>query len=350
MFRHVYQRSKGGSTYCPLEIGAKIIRDSSPRFAKQVSSKYANASANKVKRDLSENHCRQVSTDFITLLSGAVGSLIEQQSDNWTYALPPQALEAQVVSLGRDGTTMYLRKEGYRETMNGTISFYDEAGNRVHTIYMAQAPEYGKVSFNEKFQREIERVKLLVHQADYIGLADGAKDNWTFLDPLTDISILDFWHASEYLTLASKAASKSAYQRKEWLEQARHDLRHEVGAATKLLKQMKRFRRKHKLSKVAKESLEKAITYFTNHKHQMDYAQHAATGYPIGSGVTEAACKVIVKERLCQSGMKWKINGAQNTLNIRALYHSKHRPIVKHILLSCAHERTKYKETIKSRG
>ena len=308
-----------------MERGAKIIRDSSPRFAKQVSSKYANLSASKVQRDLIENHGRKISNDFITHLSNAVGSLIEQESENWVYALPPQALDAKVVSVGRDGTTMYLRSEGYRETMNGTISFYDKAGNRVHTIYMAQAPEYGKVVFNEKFQREIERIKLLVRKADYLGLADGAKDNWTFLDPLVDVSILDFWHASEYLTLASKASSKSAYERKKWLEKARHDLRHEIGAAEKLLKQMKRFRRKRKLSKVAKESLERAITYFTNHKHQMDYAEHAANDYPIGSGVTEAACKVIVKERLCQSGMKWKINGAQNTLNIRALYHSKGR-------------------------
>lgn len=259
---------------------------------------------------------------MITKLSNDVGSLIEQQEVNWTYALPLQALEAQTVSIGRDGTTMYLRSDGYRETMNGTISFHDKEGNRIHTIYMAQAPEYGKATFNARLQREIEQVKRLVTKVTYIGLADGAKDNWTYLDPFIDVAILDFWHASEYLALASKAASKSTYERKEWLKTARHTLRHEIGGATKLLKQMKRFKRKRKLSKVAKDSLKKATTYFSNHKHQMDYAEHAAVNYPIGSGVTEAACKVIVKERLCQSGMKWKTEGAQSTLNIRALYHS----------------------------
>lgn len=255
-------------------------------------------------------------------LSNDVGNLIEQQERNWTYAMPLQAIEAQTVSLGRDGTTMYLRSDGYRETMNGTISFYDKAGNRVHTIYMAQAPQYGKANFNERFQREIEQVKSLVTKATYIGLADGAKDNWTFLDPYTDLAILDFWHASEYLALASKAVSKSTYEKKQWLKKARHTLRYELDGATKLFKEIKRFRRKPNLSKVAEESLERAITYFSNHKHQMNYAEHAAANYPIGSGVTEAACKVIVKERLCQSGMKWKIEGAQSTLNIRALYHT----------------------------
>lgn len=323
--RHIYQKSSGGQVYCPLESGARMIHDSSPKFAQQVSSKYGNLSASKVQRDLRENHNRQVSQDYIKELANDVGRLIEQQEQNWSYALPLEAIEAQVVSIGRDGTTTYIREDGYREVMNGSISFYNEVGDRVHSIYLAQAPEYGKATFNERFLREIERVKATAKSTTYVGLADGAKDNWSFLEPITQLSILDFWHASEYLTLASKAASKSAYERKEWLEQARHMLRHEYDAAVKLLEQMKCFRRKQKLSKVAKESLEKAITYFENHHHQMDYVRHVEQNIPIGSGVTEAACKVIVKERLGQSGMKWKIGGAQNTLAIRALYHSGNR-------------------------
>lgn len=221
-------------------------------------------SAKKVQKDLSENHERKISKDYITNISNTVGKLIEQQERNWVYTLSPQAIEAQLITLGRDGTTMYLREDGYRETMNGTISFYDKAGNRVHTIYMAQAPQYGKVTFNERFKQEIKRVKNLVPQATYIGLADGAKDNWTFLDSFVEVSILDFWHASEYLTLASKAASASAYESKQWLKQARHDLRHEQGGASHLLQNllqlMKEFRKRRKVGKIAKESLEKAIT------------------------------------------------------------------------------------------
>lgn len=37
----------------------------------------------------------------------------------------------------------------------------------------------------------------------------------------------------------------------------------------------------------------------------MHYARYRAQGLPIGSGVTEAACKTLVKQRLCGSGMKW---------------------------------------------
>ena len=43
---------------------------------------------------------------------------------------------------------------------------------------------------------------------------------------------------------------------------------------------------------------------------------------PIGSGVIEAACKVIIKQRLCQSGMKWTDTGAKTVLALRCLNES----------------------------
>jgi hypothetical protein len=39
--RHVYQSPQGGATYCPLDRDARIIVSSTPKFAKMVSSKYA---------------------------------------------------------------------------------------------------------------------------------------------------------------------------------------------------------------------------------------------------------------------------------------------------------------------
>ena len=47
----------------------------------------------------------------------------------------------------------------------------------------------------------------------------------------------------------------------------------------------------------------------------MDYAELVAQHIPIGSGVTEAACKVLVKQRLCGSGMRWKERGAAAVLS-----------------------------------
>jgi hypothetical protein len=43
-------------------------------------------------------------------------------------------------------------------------------------------------------------------------------------------------------------------------------------------------------------------------------------GLPIGSGVTEAGCKVLVSQRLERSGMAWKNEGGQVVLTLRAVY------------------------------
>jgi len=323
--RHVYQSSGGGHIYCPLEVDARIIQSATPHFARQLSSKYSEMSASQVQKDLSRNHGRKVSSDYIQKVSGEVGDLIERKEKEWTYSLPSEVVDSELVSIGRDGTTMPIRGKGYRETMNGTISFYDKTGIRIHTIYLACAPEYGKSKFNSRFTEEINNVKTqLSNQSHYIGLADGAKENWTFLEQHVQTSILDYWHVCEYLSKASKAFSKSKKAQKNWAKQARKKLKNNKTGSRFLLKEMRGFLKK-KLSAKVREELQQAITYFVNHLHQMSYKEQINLNHPIGSGVTEAACKVIVKQRTNQSGMRWNIDTAQKVLNIRALYRTNGR-------------------------
>ncbi|MDF1547693.1 MAG: hypothetical protein P1P88_07710 [Bacteroidales bacterium] len=50
----------------------------------------------------------------------------------------------------------------------------------------------------------------------------------------------------------------------------------------------------------------------------MDYARFIENGWPIGSGVIEAACKSVVKQRMCRSGQRWSRKGGQSVLSLRA--------------------------------
>ncbi len=75
-------------------------------------------------------------------------------------------------------------------------------------------------------------------------------------------------------------------------------------------------------SKRRLQMLHKAVSYFTHQKSRMNYYAMVEQGLPIGSGVTEAACKMIVKQRLCQSGMKWNEKGASIILSLRTLERS----------------------------
>ncbi len=317
--RHVYQSSKGGETYCPLERDARIVVTSTPRLAKIVSNKYANLASTQVQRDLADNHGRNVARSYLQNLSEAVGSFAAAKEEDWHYTTPKLDEPVKSVSIGVDGTCMLLCKEGYREAMVGTISLYDDDGERQHTIQIGATPEYGKATFWRRMEREIAQVKKIYPQATYVGIADGSPDNWSFLEQHTDKQTLDFYHATGYLKGAASAAfPRSQTKRKNWLDEKCHELKNVTGAALLILDELKTFEQK-KLSRIIKDNLESAITYFENHHPEMNYAESLEENLPIGSGVTEAACKTLVKQRLCQSGMKWVEKGAGIVLSLRSL-------------------------------
>jgi hypothetical protein len=318
--RHVYQRSGGGKTYCPLEREARIIMTSTPLFAKQVSSKLAYGSARDVQRDLGENHHRPVAVSYIQRVSEAVASIIDAKEERWNYVPPPMDVEIASVAIGLDGTCMLLCDSGWREAMVGTISLYDALGERQHTIYIGATPEYGKASFLERLEREIGRTKARYPQATYIGIADGAASNWQFLKAHTQEQVLDFYDASGYLGAVAVALyPENLTQQQQWLDQSCHELKHDVGSAAQLYHQMLQLSQSQLFSKAIQENLAAAVTYFHNHRHQMNYAHYREHHYPIGSGVTEAACKTVIKQRLCCSGMRWKETGAAVVLSLRTL-------------------------------
>jgi hypothetical protein len=285
--RHVYQNSTGGAIYCPLERDAAIIGGTTtPLFAKMVSSKYSQMSARAVQRDFL-NHSRKIACCYIQEINDAIGKIVVSRP-NWTYAIPVETSNVASIGISLDGTCIFISGEGYRQAMVGSISLYDCDGERLYSRYTSMSPEYG---------------------------------NWSFLKEHVNIQILDYFHATEYLSSASKAAFNRPFEEKEWFETAKHRLKYEKKGAENLINEMKLLLKK-RISKAKKDKIESAITYFTNHLHQMNYPQHKKDNIPIGSGVIEAACKVIVKQRLCHSGMKWKDEGAKTVLTLRCLHES----------------------------
>jgi hypothetical protein len=142
--------------------------------------------------------------------------------------------------------------------------------------------------------------------------------------------ILDFWHASEYLTELGKAL----YPRDEALRKKRvaawcHQLKHEGGARmVHHLEQLDVFRdpipagigssSSHR-SSVPQEYTD-CLRYFRNHQDRMDYPRYRANGWQIGSGPVESACKTVVANRLKGAGMRWGEDGSDAVCHLRALY------------------------------
>ena len=324
--RHVYQSSKGGKQYCPLERSARIIQTATPRFAKIVSWKYADKGSTQVQKDLVQSHGIEIARSHLKSLGDTVGSIAQAKEEHWEYAVPKLDKPISSIAVGLDGTCMLLAEDGWREAMVGTLSLYDRQGDRQHTIQIGATPQYGKQRFLARFDQELSRIKSRYPNATYVGIADGASENWSFLKSRTDRQTLDFFHASGYLGKAANSMFTKKAQsdlKATWLESACHKLKHVQGAAGRLLKQMRTYLQDHPKLKLAdKELLQSAVTYFQNHKEKMRYANNQKDHLPIGSGVTESACKTLVKQRLCNSGMRWKEAGAQAVLSLRALTHT----------------------------
>lgn len=320
--RHVYQSSQGGKTYVPMEASARLIDRATPRFAKQVTNKYARMNAGEACADLLENHQRKLSRHAVQDLAERVGGIAQLKEESWAYATPELECAVTTVACSLDGAYLLTANDGWREAMVGTLSLYDANGERQHTTYLGAAPEYGKATFLERYQRELERLKTVYPNACYVGVADGSPSNWAFLSQHTSHQVLDYYHATEYLSKVAQAAypQKTAKpKRQQWLTERCHQLKHEQGAAQAILDECYQLRTKRSLSRVVRDDLESTITYFENQKDKMNYATHLQNQLPIGSGVVEAACKTLVKQRFCGAGMRWKDSGMKAVMSLRAL-------------------------------
>jgi hypothetical protein len=51
----------------------------------------------------------------------------------------------------------------------------------------------------------------------------------------------------------------------------------------------------------------------------MRYHTYKRQRFPLGSGITEAACKIVFTQRLKRSGMSWTIEGGQVILDLRVI-------------------------------
>lgn len=320
--RYTYQTYKGGRAYVPLENDSRMVLNSSPRYSQIVAGKYARFGADAICDDLLECNGRKLSRNYAKKLSDFVGTIAQCYESEWEYDLPEFDRLVHSITLSLDGTCMLMHKDGWREAMCGSIAFYDNHGERFHTIYCSATPEYGKENFKAKFSREIERVKEKFPDVLYIGLADGAKDNWTFLKKYTKRLLLDFYHAREYISKAASAIfDRDKKSRDAWVDDWSNRLKHKQGTAGRFLKELQsqqaNLDRKNFIER--DEEIRKVIGYYKNYKSKMRYAYHSNNNLPIGSGVTEAACKTLVKQRMCISGSRWKDDGASCVLALRTL-------------------------------
>ena len=87
------------------------------------------------------------------------------------------------VAVSLDGVMAPMKTGGggYREASCASVSWYDGEGERLSTVRMARMPESKKATLKSMVSAEVEAVLSQHPDLELVKIADGAKDNWTFL-------------------------------------------------------------------------------------------------------------------------------------------------------------------------
>jgi hypothetical protein len=133
------------------------------------------------------------------------------------------------------------------------------------------------------------------------------------------IGILDIWHATEYLwELAYCFHHDGSDEAQAFVETYLRKLLE--GKVNRVIGGIRQMATKRDLPNGKWEKVEDCLAYFAARTEYMKYDEYLAAGYPIGSGVVEGACRHLVKDRMEQAGMRWRIAGAQAILSLRSIY------------------------------
>jgi hypothetical protein len=243
-----------------------------------------------------------------------------------------------VLAVGRDGLMVPIRGQAsYREAAAATVSVYDRTGRRLGTVYLGRMPEPGQGTLSGQLTTLIVAVlrtwsgpapRLVyltdggTHQAGYYRRVlnrmrdphhPGRRLEWRW--------VIDYYHACEYLTKLSEALFSDARAGAIWARKMRRWLRDRPRGIYRVLHSAAALRRRRLIVSAAKrEQYRTAYAYLRKRMRWLDYRGYRRDHLPIGSGVTEAACKTVFTQRLKQSGMTWTVEGGQWIVELRVIH------------------------------
>jgi hypothetical protein len=134
--------------------------------------------------------------------------------------------------------------------------------------------------------------------------------------------IIDFYHACQYVQQLADTLFGAGAEAQQWAKQMRHVFKAQVDGVSRVLKSASALRRRRGLCGQAK-LYNQAYAYLKKRTQWMRYQTYKRQHLPLGSGITEAACKIVFTQRLKRSGMSWTIEGGQVILDLRVVWLSR---------------------------
>lgn len=335
-----------------------VAGKATPALAEIIGRLSSDRSENSVGEFLRREHAVTLAAETVCLVRDAVAQGIAQhlqveQAQLVINAIRAGRLQGRVIlAAGRDGIYLPMRgakDDRWKEGAVGTITVYVKPRRgklrRQCTVYLGQMPKPGQEELSENLTNLLQQVLSdesarniqLVYLTDaghhpqdyYKRVLRNMEDPFHPGKKLEWIWIVDFFHVSIRLNQLADALFRNAKTASAWFRRMRHILKHESNAVNRILHSAAYWKPKSLRGK-AKETYDTAYQYLLSYSDHLDYATYQAQDLPIGSGVTEAACKTVFTQRFKSSGMLWNrendydhrdsdstLTGARSVLTLR---------------------------------
>jgi hypothetical protein len=244
-----------------------------------------------------------------------------------------------LLAVGRDGIMIPMRQGGYQEGSTATVSVYDRRRRRLGTIYLGQMPEAKQATLSRTltalltatltaWQGPLPRLAYITDKGsapdDYYRRVLKKMKHPRDAKPLTWEWVLDFYHVCSYIgKMADALFGPETPAGAQWFAKMRRWLRDRPQGAAQVLRSATQLLDRRPMTKTQKAEFWKAYRYLRRHRRLMDYQGYRRRGLPIGSGVTEAACKTVFTQRFKRSGMRWHHDSGQMILDLRVIHLSR---------------------------
>lgn len=352
--RKVYQADRGGQCHVPLDA-AWGMEGQFASVEVRESVLYASGLITPVEVETMLGKCAlfQPSSTAIKHIVNEMGEWVEENQSlvrEQMHIGDAAPENTRVLATSLDGVNVPLREGGvkrgrpgerpgkqestgqcttYKNAMVGSITYYGDVPEgqkspaRLASRYLARMPEDRAPAFKAAFESAVDDAESMLPEGVHkVLVCDGARGLWKYIEDNERFAgyekILDYFHAIEHLSALSEALfGKKSSDGTKWYDKYRQKLLNEDLAAHAILRSVDYYLEHAKLGKAERAAALRERTFFQRNKHRMTYADFRRRGFPIGSGVVEAACKSIVKSRLCRSGMRWTRDGGQHILHLR---------------------------------
>ena len=335
------ERVRNGVTMVPVELRAGIVDG---RYTPAAARGLAHLNQAMPSREADEVACSlgvlpfsrstqfrgavAVGDQWATLESESSAEILEQ------LTLPDDAFS---VALSVDRASMPMAEErpptaadakrgikkpitvAWRMAYTACWTLCDRQGKAIACTRYAHVPDGGALAVETVLRRDLEVLLRRRPGLKVVTLADGAPEMQQILDRVVAghtvaARLVDFWHLAEHVAEALKSLERPVGPDLSRMKGYLLEYDSGIDAVLVELRDLKR-----SCTAPPPKPLLEAITYIENQRPRLEYATPWHSGLPIGSGHVEATGKTIIEVRMKRSGARWRVEGAQALLSLRAL-------------------------------